>query len=793
ALLHGACVVGQQDWYPRFTFVAEGRGWGAGATLSLRVPETATIVPAGTFDDLVREGWITVTSPVPYAAETHPAEGGAWGVTVRFPAPFPRGGRFVLNFARPLPPLRAGRHPIEATLDADGDGTSAPVRGHPVIEIRPAIRLRVPNLVAPRTPFTATLEIDTGHPEAPFTGTLDLTSSDPAAVLPEALTLTPADRGHASFTVRMATEGAMELIVTARSDPRIVQSVRVPVLSDPPPFGLYFGDTHGHTAFSDGQGTPEDYYRIGRDVEGLDFCILTDHDYLLSGEKWRKLQEIADRFDEPGRFVTMAAFEWSSKFGDKNVYLPGKARPLFPRNDPRSDHPEALFAAYRDFEALLIPHHPMSAFRPTDWRFHDPRLQRLVEIYSLHGRSEFYANPNPITPRTPPGQKYTTPQSVINVRGRSVQDALARGLRLGFIASGDKHDGHPGDLGLAGVYAATFDRRGIFDALYARRTFATTNARIVIDFRIDGEMMGRALVSDSPPRITARVIGTAPIRKLEVIRDNEVIHTKEGTRAFETLRLTDTPPPASVHFYYLRVTQRDGEMAWSSPIWLESPHPDLTLRETIRRKGGRVVLAIENRGGGRAGGSTLVVTDRPIDAAGERWRETIPLSSLAPGEQKTIELSLPSHRLPGEHEICALLDPHGNVAEADETNNRHCIRDLAADRVILDIHPPFVPHGKTRAPWQRFTFATQREKVRIEITARAGFHGVRGLNPKIRDDDLAFSIDGVDFGWDHDAWGEDRYTWDGAFLRGRAKTIVLERPFEAGEHEIVFRADGQPT
>jgi hypothetical protein len=81
--------------------------------------------------------------------------------------------------------------------------------------------------------------------------------------------------------------------------------------------------------------------------------------------------------------------------------------------------------------------------------------------------------------------------------------------------------------GLTGVYAPGKSRQEICDGLYQRRTFAVTNhARILMDFRVNGEPMGGELFRGNAgqAKIAARVSGTAPLVRVELLKNNRVIH-----------------------------------------------------------------------------------------------------------------------------------------------------------------------------------------------------------------------------------------------------------------------------
>jgi len=180
-----------------------------------------------------------------------------------------------------------------------------------------------------------------------------------------------------------------------------------------------------------------------------------------------------------------------------------------------------------------------------------------------------------------------------------VQNALAQGWRVGFTAGGDMHLSHPGDdvpkgypptaykAGLTGVWAEGKTREAIWNALSARRCFATTSARMILKFRVNERFMGSEFsISDEPEarkarRIELYVCGTEAIEKVDVICNNQTVYTVspkglsevhfvwEDKRDFERIAIGPAKwcfKPSV--FYYARVRQIDGEMAWSSPVWI---------------------------------------------------------------------------------------------------------------------------------------------------------------------------------------------------------------------------------
>ena len=163
-----------------------------------------------------------------------------------------------------------------------------------------------------------------------------------------------------------------------------------------------------------------------------------------------------------------------------------------------------------------------------------------------------------------------------------VQTALARGYRLGIIGSGDTHDGHPGlgspgtQAGLAGIYATALTREAIFEALRARRVYATTGCRSLLRFHLGNKPMGSVvrLVNPAAPRkLRVSVLGDAPIAHLAIIKNNREVASRRGDGLIATWNWSDPDPAQEGDYYYVRIAQSDGEWIWSSPIFIEVANP----------------------------------------------------------------------------------------------------------------------------------------------------------------------------------------------------------------------------
>ncbi len=345
------------------------------------------------------------------------------------------------------------------------------------------------------------------------------------------------------------------------------RGVSNPCLADKSRYRLFVGDLHVHDFTCPAEGRPADIYRRAREEKRLDFLSVAVQNHAnLDNEKWVINKHMAETFLEEGRFVTFPAFEWQhSHYGDKIAHYLGGDQPYMPVDDRDFDHPSKLYEALRASDAIVISHHPGYALDlhvpGTDWEAVETDVERLTELWSMHGSSEGYdPEDRPLTG---------------NRRPEGVMAALKAGLRLGLLAGSDTHSGRPGGSareprpyrgGLAALWAESLTRRGIFEALHARRTYALTGSRIVLKFMVNGAWMGSELPPADTADIEVDVRAQEDIEKIELLKDAETVQTvRPGDCEFQGSFRFNLSGAA---FFHCRVTQSDGELAVCSPVWV---------------------------------------------------------------------------------------------------------------------------------------------------------------------------------------------------------------------------------
>ncbi len=349
------------------------------------------------------------------------------------------------------------------------------------------------------------------------------------------------------------------------------------IASEGKTYKIYRGDTHRHTEYSgDGNndGAQNDTYRYAMDVAELDYLGMSEHhgsggpniDYI----NWL-LQQRVDVFHVAGRFVPLFGYERGVGYpnGHRNVFFAERGNPTFPdqpNERETSTGAVGLFDYLKRYDGISIPHTPATGMG-TDWRDNDPGVEPLVEIYQGDRVSAEYEG----APKAATADDLTTQAGGFRPKGY-VWNAWAKGYKIGVQASSDHLSTH---ISYSCTIAEEFTREGLLDAMRKRHNYAATD-NIVLDYRMraDGkEYLQGDIVPGKPSdfQLKVRILGTAPVKQVDVIRGQEFVYTLQNQPDDLQFSFVDQDPNSGEQHYYVRVQQADGQMAWSSPIWLTAP------------------------------------------------------------------------------------------------------------------------------------------------------------------------------------------------------------------------------
>jgi hypothetical protein len=195
----------------------------------------------------------------------------------------------------------------------------------------------------------------------------------------------------------------------------------------------------------------------------------------------------------------------------------------------------------------------------TDWRDHDAAVEPVVEIYQGY-RQSYESETGPRAAKAG--------DAIGNLRPAGyVSEALGKGYRLGFVASSDHASTHSA---FTNVLATAATREAILDAIRKRHVYASTD-NIVADVRSGEHLMGDEFAVNGAPAISVKLIGAAAFSKVVIVRDGKEVYTAAPGTKDVVLEWTDPEPVAvggAASYYYVRGEQSDGQLVWTSPMWV---------------------------------------------------------------------------------------------------------------------------------------------------------------------------------------------------------------------------------
>lgn len=359
---------------------------------------------------------------------------------------------------------------------------------------------------------------------------------------------------------------------------------------------IYWGVLHGESEKIDSLENIESCLRHFRDEKNMQFFATSSFESAeeTSNENWKAISTQIAEFNEDYRFITFLGLQWFNEAPDeglRQVIYSKDNKPILRKKDMKTNTLKKMYKSHTTKDLISIPSFSMAKGMETTFVDYDPDYERVVEIYNAWGSSECTikeGNPRPITSESKKG--------VFENEKGSIRKALNNNCRFGFVAGGLDDRGIFSEFyesdqvqyspGMTAILAIEQTREALYQALINRSCYATTGERIVVGFSIAGGAMGSELNTKAKPglnynrHITGFVAGTAPIKEILFIRNGKPFHTIHPKSAHHEFAFDDTEllskvllpasgeKPAFV-YYYLRVIQEDGHMAWSSPIWID--------------------------------------------------------------------------------------------------------------------------------------------------------------------------------------------------------------------------------
>ena len=149
-----------------------------------------------------------------------------------------------------------------------------------------------------------------------------------------------------------------------------------------------------------------------------------------------------------------------------------------------------------------------------------------------------------------------------------------RGKRVGGIGLLSNSDHESTHQSYACVWSPELTSKAILSAIKQRLAYAATD-NIVLEFeaRVGNWLplkMGAETAADESPEFRLRVIAPRSVALVEIIRSGEVVYSVKPQTSEVRISYRDSNSPhAGSAYYHVRLVQDDGQIAWSTPIWID--------------------------------------------------------------------------------------------------------------------------------------------------------------------------------------------------------------------------------
>ena len=364
---------------------------------------------------------------------------------------------------------------------------------------------------------------------------------------------------------------------------------------------IFWGSFHAESVLYNATTDIETFLRHNRDEQALQFFGTSsfENEAETPSDVWKTISSHISEFNEDDRFTTFLGMQWSGTAKTEGlrqiIYLKDN-KAILRRKESKASHLKKIYKSHTTKDFISIPSLTMSSETSYNFEHFAPEYEKIVEIYNAWGSSECTeaeGNPRPICSKGKTGMK--------EFKEGSIRHALNRNCRFGFVAGGYDDRGPFSSLfdsdqvqyspGLTAILAPQQTRDSIIQAIHKRSCYATTGPRIILGFFIAGSPIGSEINAKAKPglaynrHLTGYVVGTASIKEVLIIRNGKPFHTYhpeedayefalDDTEMLDKITLKPTSSEQSPFtYYYLRITQTDGHLAWSSPIWVDETGP----------------------------------------------------------------------------------------------------------------------------------------------------------------------------------------------------------------------------
>lgn len=350
-------------------------------------------------------------------------------------------------------------------------------------------------------------------------------------------------------------------------------------------YNYYFGNIHAHSSYSDGSKdgaqtnvkTPAECYAFAKGAQHFDFLGISEHNHSQAGMKlanYSKGLAQATAVNEDGRFVSMYGMEYGVIKNGGHILIYGFNQLI--GWEPGNNQ---IFSAKSDYESLfkIIATGSNQAFATLA---HPASTDYGNLISKPYDNTADQAITGVAVSSGPAFSTKTDYSDRVPLKHYSYYKKL---LALGYIVGPTMdHDNHNTTFGKMSasrtvVLSTVLNRDSLINAYRANRFYASEDWDAKVDFKINNQVLGSYLKNIPQLSITAAVSDPDPGDEVKSIK---LMYGKPGKgESAEVLKtVVDqnqlsaslTLQKGDAYYFFLEITQRDGDKIITSPIWAKN-------------------------------------------------------------------------------------------------------------------------------------------------------------------------------------------------------------------------------
>lgn len=361
-------------------------------------------------------------------------------------------------------------------------------------------------------------------------------------------------------------------------------------------YNYYYGNLHSHTAYSDGNqdssttliNSPGKSFAYAKSSYHMDFLGIAEHNHFSSSNNpgmhvadYSKGLTQADTANNDGSFVAMYGMEWGTisagghvviyeipdLIGWETLSAPEPVGPNYTVYCYKTDYSRL----WKVIDSAAYPKAFATLAHPQSGDYND-----LLGTLSYSTQADSAITGIAIRSGSATSSTTTYTDAAPTLYETRFKQALAKGYHLGPTMDQDNHYTNFGRNNKIRtvVLAASLTRDNIIDAYRNMRFYASDDWNAQVSFTVNSYYMGSQITTYQNSSISVSL--TDP--DAESTSKIEIYYGVPGSGTTATLLTSNTnnntlsyTHPTTIndqYYYYAKITQADGDIIWTSPVWI---------------------------------------------------------------------------------------------------------------------------------------------------------------------------------------------------------------------------------